>query len=116
MRRWKQDPTAPCLYLHAVLDTTLNVGLNCALALVLIGPDALDVLDELLAWPDLDQVLATTADPERARVDVLRAIDDRQRGRAIPAQELERLRTVDLGEAHPTGHGWNLLRRLALEP
>jgi hypothetical protein len=114
VRHWKHDPTAPRLYVHAVLDMILNAGLNCVPAALTSQPDALKVLDELFTWPDIDDVLATATTTERTRVDLLRAINDRGHGRTIPPRQLERLRSADFGESDPTGLGWHLIRNLAL--
>lgn len=115
VRYWrKYGPTAPRLYVNAVLDVILNAGLSCVLAVLISEPDALHVLDELLTWPDVDEVLATATTIERSRVDLLHAISDRGRSRTIPPQEMEHLAVSDIGEAEQTGQGWVLVKRLVL--
>ncbi|MGW2525345.1 NB-ARC domain-containing protein [Streptomyces sp. NPDC001617] len=73
---WKQDPAAPRLFRHAIVDLIRNVCVSCSTALTEGDPGSLRLLDQVVDWPDLDEFISMGTDEDNQAITSARALRD----------------------------------------
>ncbi|AJE87350.1 hypothetical protein SLNWT_6974 [Streptomyces albus] len=73
---WRDDPIAPRLYRHSIIDLIRNVSIRCATAFDDGDPGAIVLLDRVADWPELDAFIAMGSDDDQHAITSARALRD----------------------------------------
>ncbi|MEU0664214.1 NB-ARC domain-containing protein, partial [Streptomyces lavendulocolor] len=73
---WQEDPEAPRLFRHAIVDLIRNVSVSCAAAVGEGDAGSLRLLDRVVGWPDLDEFIAMGSDDDQHAITTARALRD----------------------------------------
>ncbi|MGW1611688.1 hypothetical protein ACWCQZ_20095 [Streptomyces sp. NPDC002285] len=73
---WQEDPAAPRLFRHAIVDLIRNVCVSCAETFAQGDAGSLRLLDRVVDWPDLDEFIAMGSDDDNHAITSARALRD----------------------------------------
>ncbi|WP_030989838.1 hypothetical protein [Streptomyces sp. NRRL WC-3744] len=71
---WQEDPAAPRLFRHAIIDLIRNICVSCSAAFTEGDSGSLRLLDRVIDWPDLDEFIAMGSDDDNRAITSARAL------------------------------------------